>query len=178
MIVSIDTRIPFPRPLVYATYRDKLVELIPYLPNVRSLEVKSRREVGGEVHCVNEWHGGGEIPLAVRAVLSEKMLSWTEYNIWNETDFTLAWKIETHAFTKAVLCEGQNHFIEEGKTTLIKSQGKLIIDPQKIEGVPKFLSGRVAHIVENFLGQKIQPNLLQMSEGVRHYLERQSSQAY
>jgi hypothetical protein len=171
MIISLDTRIPFPRPLVYATYRDKLVELIPYLPNVRSLEVKSRCELGGEIHCVNEWHGGGEIPSAVRAILSEKMLSWTEYNVWNETDFSLKWKIETHALTKAVLCTGENQFIEDGQITVIKNRGTLIIDPKKIEGFPGFMTGQIARIVEDFLGQKIKPNLLQMGEGVRHYLE-------
>jgi len=32
MIISVDTRIPFRVPR-YATYRDKLVELVPYLPN-------------------------------------------------------------------------------------------------------------------------------------------------
>jgi hypothetical protein len=172
MILSVDIRIPFPRSLVYATYRDKLVELVAYIPNVRSLQVKSRREEEGKVYSVIEWHGGGEIPKAARAILSEKMLSWTEYNTWNETDFTLDWQIETHAFTEAVYCAGNNRFLEEGSGTLIESRGKLTINPQQIKGFPPFLIGQVARIVEDFLGKKIEPNLLQMSEGVRHYLEK------
>ena len=35
-----DARIPFARPLVFATYRDKLADLVPYLPNVRAIDVK------------------------------------------------------------------------------------------------------------------------------------------
>lgn len=175
MNISTDTRIPFPRSLVYATYRDKLVEIVPYLTNVRSLEIKSRYQEGEILHSIYEWHGGGEIPHLARAILSENMLSWTEHDRWNETDFTVAWKIETHAFTEAVFCSGKNHFLEDGQTTVIESRGRLVIDPKHIKGFPHFLVGQVSHLVEDVLGQKIQPNLLQMSEGVRLYLEKEEN---
>lgn len=172
MLICADTKIPFPRSLVYATYRDKLVELVPYMPNVRYITVKSRREADGKVDSVNEWHGGSEIPVAARAVLSEDMLSWTEYNTWNETEFTLEWRIETHAFTEAVKCSGTNRFLEDGNNTIIESRGELVIDPKQIKGVPFFLTGTIAHVVEDFLGKNIEPNLLAMSTGVMQYLEQ------
>ncbi|MBA3921798.1 MAG: hypothetical protein H0X31_08910 [Nostocaceae cyanobacterium] len=171
MIISANVCIPFPRALVYATYRDKLVELVPYMPNVHCVTVKSRRDEGEKVYCVNEWDGGGEIPIAARAILSKDMLSWTEYDTWNESEFVLEWRIETHSFTEAVHCTGKNFFIEDGNTTVIESRGELKIDPTRIKGVPHFLANGVAHIVEDFLGKKIEPNLLQMSEGVLHYLK-------
>ncbi|MDJ0615402.1 MAG: hypothetical protein QNJ63_01440 [Calothrix sp. MO_192.B10] len=172
MNISNNTSIPFARSLVYATFRDKLVELVPYMPNVRDIKVKSRREEDGQIYCVNEWHGGGEIPMAARAILSEEMLSWTEYNTWKGEDFTLEWSIETHAFTEAVRCAGINRFLENNGNTVIESRGQLIIDPKEIKGVPQFLTGQIARVVEDFLGQKIKPNLLQMSEGVRKYLQQ------
>lgn len=175
MLISTDTLIPFPRSLVYTTYRDHLIALIPYLPNVRTIEIKSRREESGRLHSVNEWHGGGEIPMAARAILSDNMLSWTEYNTWNEADFTLEWHIQTHAFTEAVRCVGKNRFYEHGNTTRIESRGELVIDPHQIKGIPSFLTGGVAHVVEEFLSSKIQPNLLQMGEGVSHYLTQQGA---
>jgi hypothetical protein len=175
MLISSDTSIPFPRSLVYTTYRDSLVELIPHLPNVRAIQVKSRREEGNRIYSVNEWHGGGEIPMAARAILSEDMLSWTEYDTWNETDFTMEWRIQTHAFTEAVRCVGKNRFIEDGNKTRVESRGELVIDPHKIQGVPSFLAGGVARVVEEFLGSKVGPNLVQMSEGVRHYLTHQKT---
>jgi hypothetical protein len=171
MIISTTARIPFPRSLVYATFRDKLVELVPYMPNVRTIEVKSRREEKGCVFSINEWHGGGEVPVAARAILSEAMLSWTEYNTWNDADFTLEWHIQTHAFTEAVRCAGKNLFVEDGTTTRVESLGELSIDQKQIKGFPPFLMGPVASIVEEFLGKKIEPNLLQMSQGVSQYLE-------
>lgn len=172
MIISANTRIPFPRPLVYATYRDKLVELVPYLPNVRRIEVKSRREEGGLIYFVNEWDGGGDIPVVARAVLSEAMLSWTDLATWNESEFTTEWHIKTHAFTEAVRCAGVHRFKEAGSATLIESRGELAIDPKQIKGIPQLLAGTVAHTVEDFLSSKIGPNLQQVSEGVRRYLEQ------
>ncbi|QLE45086.1 hypothetical protein FD723_32540 (plasmid) [Nostoc sp. C052] len=172
MLISADTQIPFPRSLVYATYRDKLVELVPYMPNVRQITVLSRSETGSNVSSVNEWHGGSEIPAAARVLLSEDMLSWTEYNTWNQADFTLEWRIETHAFTEAVKCYGKNRFLEDGNNTVIESRGELVIDPKKIKGVPFFLTSTIAHVVEDFLGKNIQPNLVAMSAGVRQYLEQ------
>ena len=175
MLITADVSIPFPRSLVYQTYRDKLVELLPYIPNVRSVEVKSRQEENEQVYSVNVWRGGGSIPLVIRAALGEALLSWTEYNTWNESNFTLEWRIETNAFTKAVFCTGKNCFLENNGSTLIKTRGELRIDPAQIEGFSPSLKGKIAKTVENFLGKKIVPNLRQMSKGVHHYLEQSAT---
>jgi len=37
MKLDVSVEIPFPREQVYATYRDKLPDLVPYLPNVRGI---------------------------------------------------------------------------------------------------------------------------------------------
>lgn len=47
MLISIDARIPFPRPLVYATYPDKLTELVPYISKVKQIKFKSREKQNG-----------------------------------------------------------------------------------------------------------------------------------
>ncbi len=155
MLVKSSVYLPFPRLLVYETYRDKLVELVPFLSNVRQIEVKSRREENGLIHFVNVWHGGGEVPALARAILSESMLSWTDYATWNNARFTTNWRTETHAFTEAVFCAGKNCFLEEGKGTRIECLGELIIDPNKISGFPSFLTGKVAETVEDFWGRKL-----------------------
>jgi hypothetical protein len=172
MLITAELHIPFPRSLVYITYRERLVELVPYLPNVQSVEVKSRREEDERIYCVNFWRGGGRIPLVLRAALGEAMLSWTEYDTWDESNFTLEWLIETHAFTEAVFCAGKNYFLENNGNTIIETRGELRIAPEQIEGFPQSLKGKIASQVENFLGKKIVPNLIQMSEGVHNYLEQ------
>jgi hypothetical protein len=171
MLISADVRLSFSRALVYLTYRDKLTAVVPFLHNVRGIEVKLRREENGRIYLINEWHGGGEIPAAARAIISEAMLSWTDFATWNDAEFATDWRIETHAFKEAVHCAGKNRFLADGDGTLIQCRGELIIDPHQIHGVPSMVAGMVGGIVENFLSQKIGPNLQQTGEGVQHYLE-------
>lgn len=170
MDLSADATIPFPRELVFSTYRDKLAELREFMPNVRDIEITSRKDAGDVVEFVNIWHGGGEIPAAARAFLSEKMLSWTDHARWDVSKFTCDWRIETHAFTEAVTCGGTNTFVDKGETTLLQIRGKIQIDAKKIKGVPSLLAGKVGKTVEDFLAGKIRPNLLEASAGVEKYL--------
>jgi hypothetical protein len=172
MLLSADATLSFSRPVVFAAYRDHLVDLVEFLPNIRRIEVKSRRESGKSVELVNEWHGGGEIPAAARAVLSENMLSWTDYASWNEDDWTCSWRIETHSFTEAVSCSGKNHFLEAGGGTRLEIRGELSIDGKKIKAVPRLLAGTLSKAVEDILVKRITPNLLSVSEGLQKYLER------
>lgn len=171
MRISADARIPFPRPLVFATYRDELANLVPYLPNVRAIEVKSRSDDGAVVKMLNVWHGGGEIPAAARAFVSEAMLSWDDHARWDGEAWTCEWKVVTHAFSEAVSCGGTNRFVDEGDATIVQIRGELSIDAKKVAGVPKLLAGSVSKTVEELLAKKIAPNLVQTADGVRRFLE-------
>jgi hypothetical protein len=172
MELRADVAIPFSRDVVLAAYRDDITKVLAYLPNVRNIEVKSRKDDGPVAELVNVWHGGGEIPAAARAFLSDSMLSWTDYARWDTEKLTCHWRIETHAFTEAVRCEGHNEFREDGPgKTLLVMRGKLEIDAKKIKGVPGFLAGKVGKTIEEFLGNKIQPNLVETAKGLTKYLQ-------
>lgn len=172
MPLTADATLPFPREVVFRAYRDHLVDLVEFLPNIRRIEVVSRKDEGDKTELVNEWHGGGEIPAAARVVLSESMLSWTDYASWNAADWTCEWRIRTHSFTDAVDCHGKNHFVELDGGTRLEIRGTLVIDATKVKGVPKLLSKKVSRTVEDFLIKKITPNLLSVSDGLRRYLEK------
>jgi hypothetical protein len=172
MELHADAHIPFPRDVVFAAYRDDITKVLAYLPNVRRIDVQSRTDDGPVAKLVNIWHGGGEIPAAARAVLSESMLSWTDYATWDAGHFRCEWRVETHAFTEAVLCQGINTFIEDSPgNTLLEIRGKMQVDAKKIRGVPGFLAAKVGRTVEEFLGGKIQPNLVETAKGLTKYLE-------
>jgi hypothetical protein len=172
MELSADATLSFPRPVVFAAYRDRLTALLEYLPNVRDIEVRSRAEEGTRVKLVNVWHGGGEIPRPARAFLSESMLSWTDRAEWDETTWMCHWAIETHAFTEAVRCQGFDRFVEVAGGTRIEIRGSLAIDAGKVRGVPRLLAARLGHAVEEFLVSRIRPNLVEVTDGLRRYLEK------
>jgi hypothetical protein len=172
MEIRADARIPFAREIVFATYRDEITSLLPYLPNVLGIEIKSRKDEGSVVEFVNEWRGGGDIPAAVRAVLSESALAWTDYATWRAKDLECDWRTATHAFTDAVACKGLNRFLVDGDgKTLLEIRGSLEIDAKKIRGVPSFLAGKIGRTVEEFLVGKIQSNLVETAKGLEKYLE-------
>jgi hypothetical protein len=174
MKLSADCELPFPRALVFETYRDHILDLLPYLPNVRGIDPKSSTGEGGVVEKVNVWHGGGEIPAVARAVISESMLSWTDRARWDAEAFVCDWHIQTHAFTDAVTCEGRHAFVERegGKAALLQTTRVLTIDATKVRGVPRLFASNVGRLVEEFLAAKIRPNLVEVSKGLGQYLAR------
>ena len=163
------------REVAFAAYRDRLPELVPHLPNIRAIEVKSREQEGRVVRLHNVWRGGGEIPALARALVSESMLSWDDHACWDEQRWCCAWRIETHVFRDAVHCQGENTFTELDGGTLLEIRGELRVDARKVPGVPRALAGRIGRAVEQYLVGKIEPNLLQVAQGLELLLAEPAS---
>lgn len=171
MRIDVNAEIAFPREQVFAAYRDHLPELVPYLENVRAITVTSRVDEGQLVKFVNRWKGGGEIPAAVRKLVSAELLEWDDLATWNANDFTCAWQTVVPAFKDAVDARGHNTFVEvRPGVTSLKISGELKVDAAKVKGVPRLLAGTIGPIVESFLVTAIKPNLAAVAKGVEKYL--------
>jgi len=175
MEIRCDAVLAFPRPLVWSTYRDRLVELVAYLPNIRGIEVLERHDTPDGVHFVNVWHGGGDIPAIARSFLSESMMSWTDLATWREADFETDWRMEPHTFRDAVQSSGTNRYVEvDGNKTRLEIRGELTVDASKVRGVPRLLAGKVSHAIEEFMVKAVSKNLLDVSRGVEKFLRERS----
>jgi hypothetical protein len=174
MHLSAEATIPFPRSCVFEAYRDRLPELLPYLPNIRAIEVMSRRDTGTVTELVNLWHGMGEIPAAARAFLDERLLSWTDHARWDQADWSCHWRMQTHVFTEAIHAEGDNRYTEKGGVTRLVIEGALDIDPKKLKGVPRLFAGTIAKAAEQIVIGRVKPNLLEVAAGVSRFLEKQA----
>jgi hypothetical protein len=172
MRLDVSTDLAFPREQVFKTYRDKLVELVPYLPNIRGIAVVTRADDGPKSKMLNRWKGGGDIPALVRKFLSEDLLEWDDHADWDESNFTCAWRTIVPAFKDAVDSSGINHFedLGNGRTRLTIS-GDLKVDASKVKGVPRLLAGTVSPAIESFLIGAIKPNLAATSKGVEKFLQ-------
>jgi hypothetical protein len=177
MKLEADARISFPRELVFKTYRDRLPELVPHLPDVQSIKVLEREEApGGKTgvtRLLNLWIGKAEIPKLAQAVIKPEMLQWDDYAVWDQNDWTCEWRVATKMFTESVKCGGKNRFIDEGATTKLEIRGNLEIDLKGVPGVPKFLAGSVAPVVEKLIVTLLTPNLLSVSKGLEAFLKSQ-----
>ena len=171
MKLEVSAEIPFPRLAVFTVYRDKLPELVKYLPNVRSITQVSRSEDGPTVKLLNRWMGGGEIPSMVRKFLSEDLLQWDDFADWHLDRITCDWRTVVPAFKDAVDCSGHNRYDELGPSlTRLTISGHLDVDASKVKGVPRFLTGTIGPAVEAFLVAAIKPNLVSVAKGVTDYL--------
>jgi hypothetical protein len=65
--------------------------------------------------------------------------------------------------------------VEVDGGTRIEIRGELSIDARKIKGVPSMFAGKVASAVESVLVAKIQPNLVEVTEGLRKHLASKAS---
>ncbi|MGF1509230.1 MAG: hypothetical protein ACFB9M_06970 [Myxococcota bacterium] len=174
MKVEADARLSHPRELVFRTYRDRLTEMLPYLPNIRDISQESRRDEGSVTRVVNRWSGAGDdIPRLARSVVTPEMLVWLDHAEWNESEWTCRWRIEHLSFSEQVDCSGLNHFVETPEGCTVQIRGNLKVDAKRLPGVPKMMAGAVAPVVEGFIVQAIRPNLVKTADGVAAFLNAQ-----
>lgn len=173
MRLDVSVEIPYPREEVFKVYRDKLPDLVPYLPNVRGIVVQSRSDEGPTTKLLNRWKGGGEIPGVVRKFLSEDLLEWDDHATWHLDQFTCDWRTVVPAFKDAVDSSGMNRYEDLGGRTRVVITGQLNVDAGKVKGVPRLLAGTVSPAIEAFLVNAIKPNLVAVSKGVEKFLQAQ-----
>lgn len=177
MKIQADAKVAYPRELCFRTYRDRLPELVPHLPNVKAITVLEREDApGGEEHktrLLNEWRAVSEIPKLASAVLKPEMLAWHDHALWNEADWTCEWRVETHFFKDRVSCRGKNQFVDHGDSCTLQIRGDLDIDLKGLPGVPKLVAGKVGSVVEKFVVALLTPNLTSVSGGLSAFLREQ-----
>jgi hypothetical protein len=174
MQIHVDVELPFERPRVFEAYRDRLLELVPYLPNIREIRIVSRvdRAAANEVDFVNEWLGGGDIPKVVRGIVDESMISWTDIATWHGDEFAVTWRTEVKAFSGAVTSSGKNRYVAlPSGATRLELRGDLTVDGAKVP-VPRLLQRSVAQTAEKIIVGQVQTNLVSIAKGVEKLLSK------
>jgi len=165
--------IPFPLEDVFRLIRDRLQELVPYLPNVKKIDTESRQQVGnGQIRLVNRWHGKGEIPKVAQKLVQPEKLAWLDTAVWDENDRTCRWEISPMFFRDNVSCKGANFYRAEGPDrTCMEITGEILIRTKGIPGVPRLLENKISEQIEKFIVKLLTPNLGSLAEGVTRYLQ-------
>jgi hypothetical protein len=170
MKLTAEVRLACSRHAAFAAYRDQINRVLEFLPNVRTVEVKQRDEQGPIVHQSREWYGGGEVPAAVRGIVRQSMLGWTDHSKWDAIGLLCDWRTESHAFPDGVRCRGRTAFLDgpEGHT-LVEVLGAVEVDARRLPGVPGFLAASVGRSVEEFLVGRIRANLAETAQWFDKY---------
>jgi hypothetical protein len=171
MELNATVELAFPREKVFETYRDRLTELVPFLPAIRAIETRSRQDDGAVSVLHNVWQGGMDIPAVARAFIPVAATTWDDHATWDQVGYLCRWRTVPHALKEAVRAEGTNHFTElSAGRTRVAITGVVEIDIARVPGVPRLLAGTARKTVEEVIVKNVQGNLLAFGRGVERYL--------
>lgn len=174
MRFTVTDEIGFPRHKVYPAIRDRIEELIDYLPNVDSIEVLERRIDGPVRHFVKRWQASAtEIPVLLRPAIKREYLQWVDHATWNEADYTTTWHHDLTFLEGALSARGVNRYIDEGDVTVFELEGEFTIHPEKLTFLPGPLARKLAPSIERFVVEMIKPNLRSTNQAIEQWLEEQ-----
>jgi hypothetical protein len=164
------------RPLeeVYNIVKNELPKIVPFLPNIEKIEVKSLKEEkeGQETHIINHWYGKAEIPPVAQKFVKKELFSWKDTAIWNNKDHQVDYKLESFWANDLYEAKGCNKFraISPNQTELIVICD-IEIHPDKVPGVPRFLVKQVLPSIEDLLKKFIGPNIMSLGKGLKGYFD-------
>jgi hypothetical protein len=173
------SRVTHPAALVLDTMIERMEDIVPFLPSVDAIDLKSREDQPDErIHIVRRWQGSIEqAPRAVRPFLKRETLAWIDDAFWRPADFAVDWTLLT---SQAGLyeCSGTNRMEPDPRepetTTLMTIEGELRVYPERLPGVPRLIARRLAPTVEAFVIKLIAPNLTEVAKGLQGYLDARS----
>lgn len=172
MRFTITDELPHPLDLVFQTHRDKLEELVEYLPNVESAKIVKRDVNGSVVKLENHWVGAStDVPAMLRPWIKAEYLSWVDFAEWDEANHTCRWRLELGVLPGAITARGETRFREEDDETIANMSGEFIVHPERLPGVPTFVAKRAAPTLEKFIVNLIQPNLRKSNAAVVEYID-------
>lgn len=172
MKFTITEEIAHPRDKVFRTQRDKIVELVPYIPNVESVVVEETHVEGPVVRFLNRWKvAATEIPGPIKGFLKPEHLGYLDRAKWDETTHRCEWELEITALKDAVTARGTTSFLDEGGETIVRMDGEFLIHPDRVPGVPAFVARTLAPTLEKFVVGLLQPNLKKTAHAVGAYID-------
>ena len=172
MKIKSESQIRHPRSTVYTAYRDRLPEVVPYIPDIKEIRVESREQTAQGVRLHNLWIADREIPRMVKGFLKPEMLRWNDYAEWNDEKMLCDWTLQIPAFPDNVTCSGRNSFYADGEQTRVVLTGDLAINP-KFPGIPRLVASRLAPQIEKFIIMLITPNLERVNQSLGAFLDAQ-----
>lgn len=168
-----------PAPTVLGILIDSMEEIAPFLPNVASIETRSRSELDdGRIRIVRRWQGRSDsAPGPLRPFLSDDLMAWIDTAIWSPGEYRVEWSQTTCAKGVDALyeCSGVNWFEPHPKdperATRVRITGDLHVHPERLPGIPRFLGERMAPQIEKFVIDLITPNLTDLAKGLQGCLD-------
>lgn len=173
MKIKFKKRFHYPNKDIFKYCRDNVEELVEYAPNINNITVKKKEKIDkNQIKIYSIWEAEAPIPNILKFLVKPDMLRWKCYEVWDENDFSVKFKIEPFYFASNISCGGEYFYKEDkkGETTLDYTC-EFKVNFSFLPGVPKFLVHGLGEIVEKFIGKYLEPNLKQSFEALDKIIE-------
>ena len=172
MKINSESRISHPLSAVYSVYRDRLPEVVAFLPDIKEIRVESRQQTPAGLKLHNRWIADREIPRMVQSFVKPHMLHWNDYAEWDDASARCDWVLQIPAFPDNVAASGRTALFADGNNTRVVLTGELEINPN-FPALPKLLARRLAPQLEKFIVMLITPNLERVNHAIGDFLDAQ-----
>ncbi len=159
--------------------RDRLTDLVPFLPTIDRIEERERDLDGPRIRIVNAWQGNTKaVPLFAKPFMTKAMTSWSDIAEWDATARTVQWQFVPNKFKNLYTCGGLNYLIPEGDQTRLQINGTLTIRPEHLP-MPRRMAKKFAPRIAKWAVGKVRPNLLEVPKAVEAFFieERRASES-
>ena len=176
MKFSKSSKVSHPAQKVLDLMINRMDEIVPFLPNVESIELRAREELGdGRIRIVRYWQGAASnVPSALRPFVSREAMGWIDTALWKPDEYRVDWQMST-TMSAFYECSGTNYFEpypgDEDAATRVRVGGDLVIHADKLPGIPTFLGSRLAPQVEKFVVALLTPNMEDLAKGLQAYFD-------
>lgn len=172
MRFTVRESVPFPPARVFAAERDELDAIVPFLPDVQRVVLRSdERGADGHRTQVHRWTGSAEsIPLLLRAVVREDWLQWDQTTRWEEDRLSASWSIAVPALGAAVEARGVRRYEPDGIVCAVGVDGELTVRATGVDALVALPPSAVP-FVERFAVGLVVPMIGRTTVAVGRYLQ-------
>ncbi len=172
MRIDLSDPIPLSVDEAFALLRDDMPSLVPYLDDCESITVTSRHATDGEaqVSLVNRWVADmSRVPAAVQKFASRDLLTWDDHATWTASTKSCAWRLQPLRGTRLFECSGTTTITPDGTGARLTMAIDLVIHPENVPGVPRFLAKRIRPQAEQLISDKLVGNMRNLSVSIHRY---------
>ncbi len=172
MRIDLSDPIPLSVDEAFHLLRDDMPSLVPYLDDCESITVTSRTESadGETVSLVNRWVADmSRVPAAVQKFATKELLSWDDHATWTASSRSCTWTLQPLRGTRLFDCSGTTKVVEEAGGTRLTMAIDLVIYPENVPGVPRFIAKRIKPQAEKVISEKLVGNMRALAKSIQRY---------
>lgn len=149
-----------PVTVVYEAARDNLEKLAAWLPNIVTITVQERKDVGATTYITSKWQGKSILPDIIGSIIKGPDMGWIDRSEWVNDKHIHNWKCEPFIFKDYISVNGTDIFSEDVEHTKITTHGTINVNFMNYPLIPTLLKQKINEQISHVISSLIEPNFI------------------